>query len=283
MKHDLFSPILYHFSNIHNNNPPLTILPSHIDSSSSHDSAATPSIQMSHFTQSLGLYHKQRNYLLRLGPVDEKETYGKSPFLNIYFLENRLLLEISLLLLQVIDDLRSIHVEDIIAKEYQLLKEENNRNNLKTKTKEEYFFVLDTTVQPNLLEFFDDKSLLLEQMAIGENSLKVCFFLPQRFLCFFLCFPVVFSLMLSFLPFLHVLSSSTLFLSYVFVSFLLSYYVIVLLPFLSSDRRFIILQFVEDLIIYLNILYYRIIKFMKTIRFITFLIQEKNIRLVWSN
>jgi hypothetical protein len=173
MKHDLFSPILYHFSNIHNNNPPLTILPSHIDSSSDSHDAASASIQLSHFTQSLGLYHHQRNYLLRLGPVDEKEVYGKSPFLNIYFLENRLLLEISLLLLQVIDDLRNIHVEDIITKEYQLLKEENNRNNLKTKTKEEYFFVLDTASQPNLLEFFDDKSLLLEQMAIGENSLKV--------------------------------------------------------------------------------------------------------------
>eukprot|EP01040_Poterioochromonas_malhamensis_P010108 gene10108-10988_t len=205
-RHDLFSPKLHHFSDMHNNNPPLTVLPAHLQ----HHSAAiggelSTNMRMSYFNQSLGLYHAQRNYLLRLGPIDAKEVYGRSPFLNLYLTENKVLLEIQLLLLQTIEDTRLMQIEDIIQKEYQLLKEENNRNNIKTKSKEDYFFVLNENddlmnhstpgsnktisieekkrktnsivlglnYQPNLLEFFQDIPLLQEQMLLGESCCKL--------------------------------------------------------------------------------------------------------------
>lgn len=166
----LLAPVHHMFTDLHNNEPPLSISAMEVN----HEVEAVQAQKRSHDRSSSNNSLLMRSQVpltqhIRLGPVDANDTtFSPSEFVNIYLRESRLLLTVQVAYLILLDDIRNMGIGRLMHAilEHKKEEEKNNITGKKKKTP------LDDYEEEDLL-LLDAKKVLYEQTCIAEESLKL--------------------------------------------------------------------------------------------------------------
>ena len=169
----LLPPPLHTFTDIHNNELPLTITATEVnDLENTLLQVKKDARRFAHPqhdpSELISRSQKPLPQSIRLGPVDANDTtFTPQEYCNIYLKESKMLLACQVSMLSFLDDVRNNGIDQWMQALIDQI-EEDKRNGMSKKAKP----LID--LDEENLGLLNKKDIVMEQIAIGEESLKVC-------------------------------------------------------------------------------------------------------------
>lgn len=168
----LLSPPLHIFTDIHNNEMPLTVTATEVNELENNLLKVKEDLRrLGHAQQDPNTLISRSQQLLpqsiRLGPIDNNDhTFTPSEYCNIYLKESRALVSCQVSLLSFLDDLRNNGIDHWMQALIDQI-EEDKRNGMNKKAKP----LID--LDEENLQLLNKKDIIMEEIAMAEETLKV--------------------------------------------------------------------------------------------------------------